>query len=395
MIQHLVESKLLKDSQTNQPSKKPGVIALHDAHLFEASMKINDRPNKIERIADQIERIYALWTLHQLALDVALSRNMNSEFNNEVRLKELSEIKTKIKDNMDALRTIIQKNVDYAKALPPPYEKLDASAKEKIENLARNCSLTFTDLNLLIIMTGSVGYPLRERFFRLLQNRAKQQQNLEIQRGKPRQQVIDLYTEAEKRYHYAVTTLDSSDFISAWAFENAAVEAQNPAPRKDAIDCYVRAGLLEAQLIGAANQVKDHYDECSSWAFENAAVEAQNPAPRQQVIDLYIQIAVRYQEISEEKDHKKEYYCLKPLIENLEAAVIEAKKPVPRQQVIDLYTQAVARYRKVADDNLTMDEFDPLARTLTKAALEAEKPVPRYDVLNSYMKEIDRLQKDS
>jgi hypothetical protein len=345
-------------------------------------MKLNERPNKIEVLAEKLEHDYAQLATYQERKQ-KLQREIDQPtvpiINNNQKLISMEHLRKAIIHQSD----LIKARVARATLIRPPYETLsekqqaDLSANKWLciekEALARSEELEAQD-----VVLSDHGEDLERavNIFKRLANEAKKKPN-------PNQQIIDLLIKSANFYEQAIEAHAAGQFQkveylsdAGWGLDNAALEADepnsNPETSKQIIDLYTQAASmfqLAAKAIDEGQDKKAEYLSDAGWGLDNAALEAQkptsNPETSKQIIDLYTQAASMLQLAAKAIDEGQNIKAidLNYAGSALFDAVSEAQKRNPNQQIIQQKIEVGIVLSKLA---LKLQKTDTKNRALSE-----------------------------
>ncbi len=307
------------DHLENSPtSPDPKIGELQRLSRISVAMKLNERPNKIEVLAEKLEYNYA-----QLATYQERSQQLESEIEIAQQIEPMGEDDPTLINRGHLLNAITHQSnfigarVASATVLRPPYETL--SGEQQAVFLANKWLCIREDA--------------------LAQSASFHQQYVEA---------------AAAGQHYKAVFLDRAGD----ALLKAAEEAQKPNPNQQSIDLFTQSSGIHQQAAeaeAAGQPYKAVFLDRAGACLLNAAEEAQNPNPNQQIIEWYTQSASLHQQAAEAEAaglNKKAGY-LSNAGEALINAPFKAQKPNPNQQRIQQYL------REAEDFKIRAKQTDP------------------------------------
>ncbi|MCX6957850.1 MAG: hypothetical protein NT164_04870 [Verrucomicrobiae bacterium] len=136
MVRHLNDSE----------SPDPKIALLKSPYRLKTLLKINESPNQLERIADQIEIDSQNLLSYQATLNIIQAHIvalptpafLAADPNRRVR-RTLNSMKSHGEDVITHLKELITAKEAYATALPPPYEPRDEATQAGINQRALDC----------------------------------------------------------------------------------------------------------------------------------------------------------------------------------------------------------------------------------------------------------------
>jgi len=323
------------------PSSLPESSKLRLVETLSTMEKINERPNKIELLAEKLEQDYKNLSDYQ-----ASAQQRQSEIDAQPapidipdpRLTSIEHLNHAITHQQD----LINARVTMASLLRPPYEALDEATSKTLSTHKWN--------------------------------------------------VIRYEAEAQRHESLAKVALDNSDFSvpylrrAAASFEQVALEAQKPNPSQQVIDWFTQsASLYKGAAKAKAEGLNDKalYLNNAGGTLFLAATEAQKPNPSQQVINWFTQSASFYQKA--EKAEAEGLNDKAVYLNNAGGAFFElareALKPTPSPQSIKWYTESARLHQQAAEAKA--EGLNDKALYLNNAgsaffelALEEQKPTP-------------------
>ena len=372
-------------SHENTSSSSSKTAALKHSYGLQAALAINDSPNKIERIADEIESNFQSLTSYQTALDV-VQENINRYTPTEQQISEnLESIRRNINFRSDLIKRFIEASAAYVTLLPPPYETMNQATQRAIGLLESN----YIDKKLAIKYLESAG-----RFFRgdgEMTARWKAAQ--EAQKNEPRQQAIDLYLESAdlaRQAHIPANAAIINELNRARAFlSEAAEEAQKNEPRQQVIDLYLQSVDLyreAGEMYDAANLEPWGILHSAAEAVSRAAKELQENEPRQQVIHFYLQSADFYREATIAADPQIKRNLELAGTSLSQAGTLAKIDTESNKEAIDMLTQSADFYREAAAHSDVEG-----SQYLTVAGNILSKGVDYYSLSSDRMKKVADL----
>ena len=393
----------------NSPtSPDPKIESLQRLSRISVAMKLNERPNKIELIAEKLEKDYSQLETYQerfQALQTAID-NGGPMAEEDPTLISRNNLLNAIIHQSD----LIEARVASARLLRPPYETL---SDEQQAGLSENKWLCIREDALaqsedlfaqasLLPLGSNRSYLARAA--EMFQEIAEEAQKLN-----PNQQIIDWFTQSASLRIEAKEAEDANQSIKAFnlnragvALTRAALEAQKPNLNQQIIDWFTQSANLYQQAVeasAAGQNIKALHLNNAGNALINVALEAQKPNPNQQCIDWFTQTVSSSQqavEASAAGQHEKAVYLNRAGVALFNAAQ-EAQKPNSNQQCIDWFTQSVSLYQQAAKahDAYQYEKAEYLNRAgvaLTLAAKEAQRPNPDQQRIQQYLKEAEDLK---
>jgi hypothetical protein len=243
------------DHLENSPtSPDPKIGELQRLSRISVAMKLNERPNKIEVLAEKLEYNYA-----QLATYQERSQQLESEIEIAQQIEPMGEDDPTLINRGHLLNAITHQSnfigarVASATVLRPPYETLSGEQQA--------------------VFLANKWLCIRENA--LAQSASFHQQYVEA---------------AAAGQHYKAVFLDRAGD----ALLKAAEEAQKPNPNQQIIEWYTQSASLHQQAAEAEAEglnKKAGYLSNAGEALINAAFKAQKPNPNQQRIQQYLREA--------------------------------------------------------------------------------------------------------
>ena len=324
-----------------QESRSARSISLQKSYFS----KINESPNKIEKIAHQLEVNIKDLLTHQALLDI-----MEAHIAPHITLGEppphrLLGAKQCLIDGISHQKAFIEAKAAYAKLLPPPYEVIDEATQTAIDQLASTCrqeSLLARKIPL------THNRELNVAFYSHYEAEARHQAAEEAQQPQPREQVIALFTQAADRYRQAADACATGDrdgglrlAVAGTSFFLAAEEAREPQPREQVIAWSTQSADLFQQAAAAfATGDTDRGISLNraGRCFFIADEEAQQLQAREQVIALFTQAADLFQQAAAACAPRSRLALVEAGRCFLLAAS-EAQQPQSDQAIIDRYVR--------------------------------------------------------
>ena len=187
-----------------------------------------------------------------------------------------------------------------------------------------------------------------------------------------------------------------SSHYEAEARQQAAKEAQEHQPREQVITWFTQSANLYQQaaaLYATGDRDRGRSLSLAGSSFLRAAVEAQQPQPRKQVIDLFTQSAdLRQQAIAAYATGDTERgIALAKADSSFVRAAEEAQEFQPRKQVIDFFTQSANLHQQAADVFATGDTergrlLFTAGNSFVHAALESKRPQPDQAIIYRHVR---------
>jgi hypothetical protein len=394
-------------------SHDPKIVALQRLSRISEAIKLDERlderPNKIEVLAEKLEHDYTQLATYQERVQV-LQREIDQKAEPMDRLLEAMDHLLKAITHQSKL---IKARVARATLIRPPYETLSEEQQTKLsfnkwlciekEALARSEELKAQKFSLSIF-NNNRDY---------LDEAAKAFQHVaeEAQKPNPNQQRIDRLIQSANLYQQLVSLFQQASeaqfanqnekamylYSAGCALSKAAWEAQkpnsnpetfnpetfNPETSKQIIDLYTQAASmfqLAAEAIAAGQGKKAKYLHDAGNALFDAAREAQKPNSNletsKQIIYLRTQLASLFQQAAEETQNP-----------NSETS----------QQIIDLCVKSAVLFNSaVFKEDLGLNKeaayLKKAAAAFCWAALEAQKLIPNQERILQYVKEAEDCQ---
>ena len=186
-----------------QESGSAGSISLQKSYFS----KINESPNKIEKIAHQLEVNIKDLLTHQALLDIVEAHIAPHITLGEPPPQDLLDTKQRLIACISHQEAFIEAKAAYAKLLPPPYEVIDEATQTAIDPLALTCRQE----SLLARQITTYGSALNAAFSSHYEAEARQQAAEEAQQPQPREQVIDLFTQAADLHRQGAAACATGD----------------------------------------------------------------------------------------------------------------------------------------------------------------------------------------
>jgi len=401
MIHHLATSPISSD---------PRIAQLQQAEKLFAMERLNERPNKIELLAEKLEQDYKNLSDFQ-----ASEQQRQSEIAAEPPIdndnRRLMDIHNRRLESLNHLRSaiahqkeLIQERVTMASLLPRPYEPLDEKKQKdlntynthKWHSIQLEVKAQSQELRAKAVLDDYHGFYLKRAADDF------EQVALEAQKKEPRQESIKLLTQSASLKKEAAEAQAAGLSMKAVhlnctgdVFVEAAQEAQKEKPSQESIKLFTQAASFykeaaeayDAELHPDLNR-KVIYLYQAGDAYFYAAQEAQKEKPSQESIKLFTQSATLKKEAAEAYDpdldpdlNRKATYLYQAGDAYFYAAQ-EAQKSKPKQETIELFTQAASLKKEVvnAKDSDLHDKasyLDKAGDVFFKAAQEAQKEKPR------------------
>jgi len=376
------------------PSSDSRIALLEDSYRLSSNSRINESPNKIEMIADQIEREHHALTSIQIFANVVQQRIDDIMRVGEAIPQYLGVAREELNEAKTHQQGVIEATSDYAQCLKPPFQ-IDKATQARMGEHLRNCrdKKDIAEKKTIWASSRISQYQDIVREISIQRNAlAVEQREREEGRPQPRQPVIDLLTRSVEVYQQAAAENNSSKAArlsdAGNALYSAALEAQRLQPREQVIAFLTRSAELRQQGAAENNPLKANLLRLVGEALSWAASEAQQLQPREQLIDLLTRSAALRQQAAAENDLTRASY-LHSAAAALDKAAQEAERLQPRQQVIDLLTRSAELFKKAAAENIPF-----LARCLNtegnalyREALEAQQLQPRQQVIDRPLRE--------
>ena len=365
--------------------------------------KINESPNKIEKIAHQLEVNIKDLLTHQALLDIAEAHIAPHITLGEPPPQDLLNTKQRLIACISHQEAFIEAKAAYAKLLPPPYEVIDEATQTAIDQLASTCrqeSLLARKIPL------THNRELNAAFSSHYEAEARQQAAEEAQQPQPRGQVIALFTQSADRYRQAAALYATGDADRGRAlagagrcFFLAAEEAQGLQPREQVIAWFTQSVDLLQQAAAAYATGDRDWGISLNWAgtsFFLAAEEAQELQPRGQVIAWFTQSVDLLQQAAYvfTTGDTDRGISLNWAGRCFFLAAKEAQELQPRGQVIALFTQSADRYQQAAAACAPRSRLalGKAGRCFFLAAEEAPQPQAQEQVIALFTQAADLFQ---
>ena len=283
-----------------QESGSAGSISLQKSYFS----KINESPNKIEKIAHQLEVDIKDLLTHQALLDIVEAYIDPHITLGEHPPQHLLNTRQVLIDCISHQKAFIEAKTAYAKSLPPPYEVIDKATQTAIDQRALTCRRE----SFLARILNPLTYHLECKELNAASSshyeaEARQQAVLEAQQPQPQERVTALFTQAADLFQQAATAHATGDrnrgialSTAGRSFVRAALEAQLPQPQEQVITWFTQAADLFQQAAAAYATGYKALLSNAGRSFVRAAEEAHQPQPREQVIALFTQAADLYQQ---------------------------------------------------------------------------------------------------
>ncbi|MDH4469385.1 MAG: hypothetical protein QE493_00220, partial [Verrucomicrobiae bacterium] len=345
----------------NSPtSPDPKIESLQRLSRISVAMKLNERPNKIELIAEKLEKDYSQLATYQervqaLQSKIEIAQQVAAAIGGQIReddprLRSRAHLLNAITHQFD----LIEARVASTTVLRPPYETL---SEDQQANLSANKWLCIKKEALAqseeLLAQASLLHIQFHRFRVLsLNGAAKAFQSVaeEAQKPNPNQQIIDWFTKSASLHQQAAEAEaeglnKKAEYLcnAGTALFSAATEAQKPEPKQQSIDWFTQSASLYQQAAEAEAEglnKKAEYLCNAGAALYKAAQEAQKPEPKPQSIDWFTQSAILHQQAAEAEaaglNKKAGYLCNAGWTFHNMAQ--EVQKPEPNQQCIDWLT---------------------------------------------------------
>ncbi|MCX6957141.1 MAG: hypothetical protein NT164_01170 [Verrucomicrobiae bacterium] len=209
------------------------ITASQDSYRLKTFSKINESPNQLERIADQIEIDSQNLLSYQATLNIIQAHILALPTPGGFEADCLNSMKSHGEDAIAHQRNLITAKEAYATALPPPYEPRDEATQAGINQRALEALDCRREAILVRQNNGFIHatYPtqnLRVALYGQHEVEARQQVEKENQRAQPRQQVIDWFTQSADLYQQAAAAQDAGNSYKALSLEQASLFLERP-----------------------------------------------------------------------------------------------------------------------------------------------------------------------
>ncbi len=351
------QNAMLKKLYNHEPSTKPNIAMLQESHRLKNAIEINEFPNKIEAISDQIEQDYFLLDKIQIQLNALQQYQDKLTANGRNIPPALSKARKALDQAKAHQKELIKARSAYAQSLLPPFQEIDQPTQTRIDEHLSSCTREREFVRKKMQSIGAMLYDdqrLAQQLYIQYTARLNDQASREAQRPQPRQQIIDLLTRSAELFKQAAqeNNPEKAEALSdaALAFRDATQEAQRPQPRQQVIDLFTRSAEISIQVAQENSSKKIATLNTVALTFSRIVQEMQKYRPNQGVIDLYTRSAECYQQAAQATGLKKAEF-LNAAGFDFSNAAKEAQRPQPRQQVIDLYTRSAECYQQAAQEN--------------------------------------------
>jgi hypothetical protein len=402
---HTYQAQILKHLEA-QAEKKTSQ-ALKNSYFLHGMMEINESPNKVERLIEEIEKDYQ---------GLIRAQNAGNKIERVIRIfndqgaaipESLLLARQAIQESLAHYRALIQLKLDSAKLIRLPFNKIDPTIQADIEAQA---AIEASDIN--IIRTTTLA---KKKFFfaidELYKIFAEQNPHLfipeldrdlcnmvekaqqEAQRERPRQEVINLLLDAAEFTQRSRDALfnvkasyrtDRAKYLTAAADSLfiGAEEAQCKEPKKEVItNCRKASGLYQQAVIELDNLNNPYrvYRARHLARRSNSLVmiikEDSRLSPRQEVRKKFIKSYKAYKQVLIALDNLNDRYRIDRvnyLIHVANALFVIAEETSKGKMSSDKMMSSI-RIAKICNEALTALGNPDLADALLTASKQLNK----------------------
>ena len=383
---------------------------------IENSIKINSRPNKIERIVEEVEEDYKALTDYQSRLaekQAALQSENGAPAPNQDRINQLEVQVDHLNNAITHRRRLLELRENSATLLPFPFEEINAKtkadlARNKWDCVSEKALSQAADLYQQAVTAEGAGQLRKARHLKNAGNSLFKLAE-EAQKPEPQERVIDLYIQAKDLYQQAVTAEGAGQPQKAHYLKNAgyiffklAEEAQKPQPQELVMAWYTQSAELHQQAVtaeDAGQPQKANYLANAGISLFKLAEETQKSQPQGRVIAWYTQATNLYQQAvaAEDAGQPQKAIYLNNTGNSLFRAAQEAQKPHPQERAITLCAQSAELHQQAvaAEDAAQHQKAIYLTNagiSLFRAAKEAQTTQPREQFINARLREAECLK---
>ncbi|MBX9576903.1 MAG: hypothetical protein K2W97_00325 [Chthoniobacterales bacterium] len=400
-------NKALLNPSTDLSSKATGYQRAERLIKLENFQKVNDRPNKLELLIEEIEKEKEQLTIYQKKLEEVNGKLATAAPGSIGNHHPLNKSREDLTNAIKHQQNLIEHQIASADYIRPPFEKMDETtqkAKEEkkwnivAEKVLARSQYFFSEA----VLTSAIG----EKDKRSYLNHAGEafwSASEEAQQTNPNPEIINCCFRSAELLEQAVKAFDEGKFDKATYLDKEATvlfgiskEAHEENPNPEIINCCLRGAGLFEQAVNAVDEGKID----NAMLFSNAGdalfdslMEAKKENPNQEIIGRHLRVAELYEQAAKAVDEGKldQITYLANAINALQKISKEEKKRNPNPEIINRYLRSAELYEQAAKtfDEGKIDKANYLNNAgdaLWKAAKEAKKEEPDQEVVSYYLR---------